>query len=179
MGYGPLLLTLANTGEPLFVVNRSGSSPSHEGAHLYFDRAIHLCRKAEFRQITLRGDTDFSQTAYLDGRDADGICFIFGIEATRKLYDLVENLPTKSFRKLIRPAPYDVKTKPRRRPANVKQSIVIDRKFEDIQVVQEWFAKFTYRPTACSKDYRVIAVWKDLEINKGQAELLCNSQPLF
>ena len=31
-GYGPLLISLANTREPLFIVNRSGSRPSHEGA---------------------------------------------------------------------------------------------------------------------------------------------------
>ena len=31
-GYHPLVLSLANTGEPLFVVNRSGNRPSHEQA---------------------------------------------------------------------------------------------------------------------------------------------------
>src|SRR5262245_7703531 len=30
-GYHPLVVTLANTGEPLFVVNRGGNRPSHEG----------------------------------------------------------------------------------------------------------------------------------------------------
>ena len=31
-GYHPLVVTLANTGEPLYVVNRSGNRPSHEQA---------------------------------------------------------------------------------------------------------------------------------------------------
>jgi hypothetical protein len=31
-GYHPLLVSLANTQEPLFIVNRSGNRPSHEGA---------------------------------------------------------------------------------------------------------------------------------------------------
>ena len=31
-GYHPLLVSLANTGEPLYLSNRSGSRPSHEGA---------------------------------------------------------------------------------------------------------------------------------------------------
>ena len=31
-GYHPLLVSLANTGEPLYIVNRSGNRPSHEGA---------------------------------------------------------------------------------------------------------------------------------------------------
>jgi hypothetical protein len=54
-GYHPLLVSLANTGEPLYVVNRSGNRPSHEDAWVYFDRAIALCRQAGFRKIALPG----------------------------------------------------------------------------------------------------------------------------
>ena len=38
-GYHPLAVTLANTGEPLALVNRSGNRPSHEGAAERFDQA--------------------------------------------------------------------------------------------------------------------------------------------
>ena len=50
-GYHPLVISLANTGEPLFVVNRKGSAQSHEGAAEWFDRSPrsssedHSCRK--------------------------------------------------------------------------------------------------------------------------------------
>ena len=37
-GYGPLLVSLANTGEPLFLKNRSANRPSHEGAVPYSTR---------------------------------------------------------------------------------------------------------------------------------------------
>ena len=36
-GYHPLLVSLANTAEPLYLVNRRGSRPSHEGAAARFD----------------------------------------------------------------------------------------------------------------------------------------------
>jgi hypothetical protein len=65
-GYHPLIISLANTGEPLYVINRSGNRPSHEGAAAFFDLAVELCRQAGFRRIVLRGDTDFSQTKHLD-----------------------------------------------------------------------------------------------------------------
>ncbi len=65
-GYHPLLLSLSNTQEPLYLVNRSGNRPSHEGAWHWFDQSIELCRRAGFRKITLRGDTDFSQAEHLD-----------------------------------------------------------------------------------------------------------------
>ena len=80
-GYHALVLSLANTGEPLYVVNRPGNRPSHEQAAGFFDRAIAHCRGAGFRRVLLRGDTDFSQTEHLDGWDAAGVRFVFGIDA--------------------------------------------------------------------------------------------------
>ena len=48
-GYHPLVVSLANTKEPLFLVNRPGNRPSHAGAAGYFDQAIALCQQAGFR----------------------------------------------------------------------------------------------------------------------------------
>ena len=45
-GYHPLLISLANTAEPLYLVNRSGNRPSHEKAPAYLDKSIDLCRQA-------------------------------------------------------------------------------------------------------------------------------------
>src|SRR6202043_648986 len=61
-GYHPLGVSLANTQEVLRLVNRSGNRPSHEGAADALDRAMDCCFRAGFRQVLLRGDTDFSQT---------------------------------------------------------------------------------------------------------------------
>ena len=74
-GYHPLLVSLANTQEPLYLVNRSGNRPSAEGAADRFDQAHALCREAGFQRVTFRGDTDFSQTGHLDRWDADVFSF--------------------------------------------------------------------------------------------------------
>src|SRR5207248_2971624 len=58
-GYHPLLVSLANTQELLFLYNRPGNRPSSEGAAASFDRAAVLCRQAGFRKILVRGDADF------------------------------------------------------------------------------------------------------------------------
>jgi hypothetical protein len=56
--------------------------PSHEQAAAYLDKAINLCRQAGFRRITLRGDTDFSQTQHLVRWDKAGeTTFLFGLDA--------------------------------------------------------------------------------------------------
>ena len=170
-GYHPLLISLANTGEPLYIANRSGNRPSHENAAFYLDRSIRHCRKAGFRRIRVRGDTDFTQTEYLDGWDSDGVRFVFGIDAMTNLYKIAESLPKTAWTRLERPARYEVKTQPRARPENVKEQIVEEREFENIRLVAEHVAEFTYRPVKCQKDYRVVVVWKDLEVLKGQAKL--------
>jgi len=178
-GYHALVISLANTGEPLYVVNRPGNRPSHEQAAAYFDRAIASCREAGFRRILLRGDTDFSQTAHLDRWDAEGVRFVFGIDAMPKLYELAENLPKNAWKELRRRTKYEVQTEPRQRPANVKQQVVEEREFEDIRLVKEYVAEFAYRPTKCRKSYRVIAVWKDLEVYQGQQKLFDDSRCFF
>ena len=170
-GYHPLVLSLANTGEPLFVVNRSGNRPSHEQAAFYFDRAIALCRRAGFRKIRLRGDTDFTQTERLDGWDRQGVKFVFGIDATKRLYELAGELPPEAWKTLVRRAKHTVKTRPRNRPENVKQQVVEAREFEDIRLVKEHVAEFRYRPVKCKRDYRVVVVWKELDVYQGQKKL--------
>src|SRR5690348_13755611 len=70
-GYHPLVVSLANTREVLGLVNRPGNRPSHEGAAAEVDRALAVCFRGGFRQVLLRGDTDFSQTEHLDRWDDD------------------------------------------------------------------------------------------------------------
>ena len=53
------MVSLAQTNEVLYVVNRAGNRPSSEGAAQYLDRAIVLVRRAGCQKVLLRGDTDF------------------------------------------------------------------------------------------------------------------------
>jgi hypothetical protein len=178
-GYHPLIISLANTQEPLYIVNRSGNRPSHEQAALWLNQAASLCRRAGFRKIRLRGDTDFTQTEHLDAWDDESYTFVFGIDAMPNLYEIAEKLPEKAWQRLRRPPRYEVQTSPRARPQNVKQGIVERREFTDIQLVRESVAEFSYRPVKCQRDYRVVVVWKDLEVKQGQAKLFDDTKCFF
>lgn len=124
-GYHPLLISLANTAEPLDLINRSGNRPSHEGAADALDKMITLCREAGFERTTLRGDTDFTQTKHLDRWDQAGdVRFVFGIDAMPNLKALADDLPAAAYSFLERPARYAIKTAPRERPERVKPEIV-------------------------------------------------------
>jgi hypothetical protein len=166
-GYHPLLVSLHNTGEPLFLVNRSGNRPSSEGAAYWLDESVELCRRAGFRSIRLRGDTDFSQTRFLDGWHEAGVKFVFGYDATSNLRDEAEKLEELAWAPLERPAKHEVQTEPRAKPERVKQRIVEERGFTDIRLRGEDVAEFDYRPRACKKTYRIVVVRKDLEILEG------------
>jgi hypothetical protein len=171
-GYHPLLISLANTAEPLDLVNRSGNRPSHEHAAEALDKMIDLCRRAGFARILLRGDTDFTQTAHLDRWDRAGdIGFIFGIDAMPNLKALAADLPAAAYRVLERPPRYAIKTTTREKPERVKPPIVQERGYKTIHLLEEMIAEFAYRPVACKKSYRVIVLRKRLGIDKGHVRL--------
>ena len=171
-GYHPLLISLANTAEPLYLVNRSGNRPSQEQADVYLDKAADLCREAGFRKMLLRGDTKFAQTRHLDRwDDAGDVRFIFGYEAHDTLKALADDLPAGAYSFLERAPRYEIQTVPRQQPERVKAEIVKRRGFETIHLLEEMIAEFNYRPVACNREYRVIVLRKRLGIDKGQMRL--------
>jgi hypothetical protein len=171
-GYHPLVVSLANTGEVLSILNRAGNRPSHEGAAAEVDRALRVCLEGGFRQVLLRGDTDFSQTKHLDRWSADPrVKFIFGLDQTPGKHVLADDLPADAWQPLHRPARYEVKTQPRHKPARVKEQIVRERQFDNKRLVSEEVAEVPYRPTACKNTYRLIVVRKNLSVEKGEQRL--------
>jgi Transposase DDE domain group 1 len=171
-GYHPLLISLANTAEPLYLVNRSGNRPSHEYAAAALDKMAGLCRKAGFRRIRFRGDTDFTQTAHLDRWDQAGdIRFVFGIDAHDTLKAKADDLPAEAYSFLERPPRYTIRTAPREKPERVKPRIVRERGYKTIHLLEEMVAEFDYRPVACKTSYRVVVLRKRLGIDRGQLRL--------
>jgi hypothetical protein len=178
-GYHPLVVSLANTAEPLYLVNRSGNRQSHEGATERFDQGIALVRRAGFRKVTLRGDTDFSQTRHLDRWHEAGVEFVFGYNAIETLQKAADSLSHDCWHRLDRPAKYEVRSTPRKRRANVKEQIVYERKFENVRLQCEEVAEFDYRPIECRTAFRIVVVKKDLARERGERVLYDEIRYLF
>ena len=179
-GYHPLLVSLANTKEPLYLVNRSGNRPSHEQADAYLDKAITLCRRGGFQQIVLRGDTDFMQSWKLDEWDQSGdVLFYFGADARKEMVGRAEALPETDWRRLERPARYEVQTQERARPANVKEQKVRDKGFKNFILKWEDVAEFAHRPDRCRQGYRMVVLRKRISVEKGQEKLFEEYRYLF
>jgi len=177
-GYHPLLVSLANTQEPLYLVNRPGNRPSHDGAPAWLDRAARLTGRV-FERVCFRGDTDFSLTGHFDRWTASGIEFVFGIDAMAKLVGIAESLPEEGWTGLRRPVWLTLTGEARRRPRNVKKAIVAERGFKNIRLEGEHVAEFMYRPAKCKREYRVVVLRKDLSVKEGQQMLFDDTRYFF
>jgi len=166
-GYHPLLISLANTLEPLYLVNRSGNSTSHQDAVAWIDRAVKLVRTS-FESVCLRGDTDFALTTQFDRWTAEGVRFAFGMDAMQNLVKIAESLDNGCWRVLRRREKRAVSTTRRKRPVNIKEQIVAERGYRNIKLEQEHVAEFSYQPSRCKGTYRVIVLRKTLSVEKGQ-----------
>ncbi|MFN2118004.1 MAG: IS1380 family transposase [Candidatus Promineifilaceae bacterium] len=165
-GYHPLILSLANTNEVLYLVNRPGNVASHEGAAEWMDKAIDLVAP-HCERILLRGDTDFSLTKHFD-RWSARVDFVFGMDASKGRVARAEALEEACWAPLQRPPKYEVRTQGRKRPKNIKEQIVIERNFDNIRLNSEQVAEFEYRPGKCTQSYRMVVVRKNLSIEKGE-----------
>jgi hypothetical protein len=168
-GYAPLIISLANTKETLYLVNRPGNATSSSEAGPWIDRAIDTVASV-FEKVWLRGDTDFSLTEHLDRWD-QRVSFVLGYNAYANLVEQAEALPRKAWRRLDRPARYRVQTEPRRRPDNIKEQIIHQRGYKNFRLESEQVAEFDYRPGNCQKTYRMVVVRKNLSVEKGETRL--------
>lgn len=177
-GYHPLIVSLANSQEPLFLVNRSGNVPSHDGAGPWMNKAIDLC-EGVFSEVRLRGDTDFSLTSHFDEWSERGVLFTFGYDAHSNLIKIADSLGVWDWTPLFRAPKYKIKTRKRKKRVNTKERTVINRNFETIRLCEELVAEFSYQPGKCKQPYRMIVLKKNLSVERGEPTLFPNEIKYF
>ena len=178
-GYHPLVVSLANTGEVLRIVNRSGNRPSHEGAAEEVDRVLEFCRRRlSTRAVAWRHRLHADQAPRpLDRRPTRAVHLRHGLHGGAWL--LADDLPAKPGNRCMRPPRYAVKTKPRhgRRTSSSRSSQ--RREFKNIRLVREEVAEFDTGRRPASKTYRMVVVKKYLEVSKDQAVLFDDYRYFF
>jgi len=179
-GYHPLVVTLANTREPLFIANRPGNRPSHEHSGFYFDLAVDRCRDAGFRKVVLRGDTDFALTENFDRWDDEGVEFVFGIDAMPKLVEIAENLGESAWKPMHRERPLrKPAARARAKRPREKEAIVVRNQYLNKTLVSEQIAEFDYQPGKCDRTYRVVVLRKEVHQTRGQMRLFDKEEPVY
>ena len=178
-GYHPLVVTLAETQELLYLHNRSGNSSSEQDSAFFYDLAIEQCKNAGFRKIVLRGDTAFSSTKHLDRWDNSRVRFILGYSAHANLCELADSLPKSAWKRLDRARPTSSGDTRRATRPNVREQIVEANGYKNQRLAGESYAEFEYRPTACQKPYRMVVVRKDIDVTSGQQLLFSEERYFF
>src|SRR5690606_2695450 len=133
-GYAPLIVSLANTKEVLYVVNRPGNATSHTGAPQWIDQAIEQV-EPHAERICVRGDTDFSLTRNFD-RWAERVDFIFGMDCSPGLRSRAEAIPDTAWRRLERKPKYETLTDQKRERLQIdeKERIVKERGYLNLEL---------------------------------------------
>jgi hypothetical protein len=178
-GYSTLVVSLANTQEPLYLGLLGANRPSHEGVVALYDRAIGLCRQAGFTEVRLRGDTDFSLTTELDRWDDDGVRFVFGYDAKANLITTADSIDDQIYHELVTQAEREIATQARTRPRNIKDEIVRERGDKTLRQKAEDVVEFTYRPGKCNRDYRVVALRKNISVERSENVLFSEYRYFF
>ncbi|MCP5516967.1 MAG: hypothetical protein H7A45_06875 [Verrucomicrobiales bacterium] len=87
----------------------------------------------------------------MDRWDRNGIKFILGLDAHQKVVGLAEGLSAKAWKPLERLPKCEIKTEPRRKPERVKEGIVRQKGYENIQLVGEDVSEIRYRPPRATR----------------------------
>ena len=153
------------------MVNRPGNAASHAGSVEWIDRAVALVKPVA-GSVTIRGDTDFTHTGYLDRWDGEGTKFILGMDAHPKIEQLAQALPASAWRPLERMPQYTIETEPRRKGFRYKEAIVVARGYENQKLAGESVAEMEYRPGKCKQAYRVVVLRKNISIQHKKRVLL-------
>lgn len=167
-GYQPLLVSLANTKEPLYLVNRGGNANSASGAAHYYDAAVDLCFRAGFGKVLLRGDTAFCLTQNFDRWTEEGVHFVLGYSVNAGMKARAQAVEEQEYEELVRRAKRALSEQHRAKQPRIKEEIVREREYKNIVLESERIAEFEYSPKTCEKTYRVIVLEKTLREERGQ-----------
>ncbi len=176
--YHPLLLTLAQTNEPLRTINRPGNAASAKGASHALAEVLPRVKR-HFKQVRVRGDTAFYQRAIIAECERAGAQFAFGMNGYRVLLDRAETLGKSSWKPFAahpqRPATHGMKRR-RKRP-RYRQKIARRRGYRTLDTTTEWVAEFEYVLPHIRKErnhgmarrrFRVIVKRQLVEVSQGQ-----------
>lgn len=154
-GFSTLILTEMTTGLHIFCINRGGNVLSQSDAFYWIKRAVHELKKS-FDEILVKGDSAYYLTEMLDELEADGVRFIFAVDQFSNLRKSAENIEENEWHKVERPEP----ERPERfhRGLNVKEQRIIERNYRHIVQREEYASEFSYTPTKCRNNYRLIVV---------------------
>ncbi len=175
--YHPLVVSVAETNEVLYLVNRAGNRPSHEGAAEVLDRAIEFGARWWFPEGVAAGRHGFYADASSGPLGSGGrrVSLWGGFQARGWLVGPKDWSPAP-WSRLDRAKKKKLR---RRRRKNIRQALVKKNGYRNLQLEREDVAELAYRPAACKQNYRLVVVRKQITVTQGQGRLFDETRYLF
>lgn len=163
-GFHPLVITEATSSTHVCLVHRPGNETSQQDAAYWIEYAVSEVEES-FAGVYLRGDSAFNLTHKYDEWDSAGIKFCFGMGSSPNLLKIAGELRESCWKRL------SPDHRSSGRPQTPKEGRVKARRFKNIRTNAEHVAEFTYTPSRCTEEYRVIVVRKQIQVSEGHGRL--------
>jgi len=190
--YHPLLVTLAETNEPLRTLNRPGNRPSAEGAAEALHEVLPRVGR-HFGKVFVRGDSKFYQHAIIAECERYGASFAFVMDGYDVLHQRADALPPSAWKPFSAHRPDRVAEaaadkKVRRKRKRLRARRAQGRGYKTLATTRQWVAEFHYTIPRGGKDrdsglagktYRVVVKRQRVDIAQGQAYLFTEYRDRF
>jgi hypothetical protein len=177
--YHPLLLTLAETHEPLRTLNRSGNITSADGAAEALEEVLPMVKR-HFGKVYVRGDSAFYQKAIIAQCVRHHARFALVMDGFANLIEMAESLPESAWKPFSAHAtPRTPRTaahkKSRRKRQRVRARKARERGYKTLATTSQWAAQFDYtiRPGleefgVIGSTFRVVVKRQLVQTSQGQ-----------
>ena len=190
--YHPLLLSLAETNEPLRTINRPGNATSADGAARALHEVLPMVQR-HFGTVTVRGDSAFYQRAIIAACEQHQARFALVMDGYQVLHDRADALDPSAWKPFSAHRAEDVARvaadrATRRKRKRVRPRRARERGYTTLQTTRQWVAEFEYtlprRDKACDfglggRTYRVVVKRQEVDVSEGQHYLFTEYRQQF
>jgi hypothetical protein len=170
--YQPLVVSLGGSGECLKVVNQPGSArPSNAAAEAIKEVLPRLMR--HFRNVLVRGDTDFDRSDIFNAAIEEGAYFAIGGRVHPNRAALVEGIAEENWKPFIPRAEREPPSGSSRhgRTPNYRRQKAAERGFRTLSTITQWLSEIDYQPHGLGSPCRMIVRRILVEERNGQGAL--------
>jgi hypothetical protein len=190
--YHPLLLSLAETNEPLRTINRPGNVTSADGAAQALHEVLPMVGR-HFETVTVRGDSAFYQRAILAACEQHGARFAIVMDGYQVLHDKADALDPSAWKPFSAHRAEDVirvaaERATRRKRQRVRPRRARERGYTTLKTTRQWVAEFAYTLPRQDKatdfglggrTYRVVVKRQEVDVSEGQDYLFTEYRQRF
>ena len=183
--YHPLLLTLAETHEPLRTINRSGNTASADGAAQAPHEVLPMVGR-HFGQRYVRGDRKFYQHAIIAECERYGAHFALVMDGYANLHEMADSLPPSAWKPFSahsaeRLAQRAADKKLRRKRKRLRAKTARNRGYTQLVTTGQWVAEFDYTipPGGKGRDEDVAGRTYRVAVNRQQVDMSKGPDYLF